>query len=114
MFTVKIKQLRTKAKIGIALKERKKFQLLLITLTFSYKIKNRNNVDNIDNLQSYSKIKIFLKHFVEFSRFKTLEKLIVECSNALQKEFNIQSVFIKIEKPEVAKKYGCKSISVSK
>ena len=114
MFTIKIDKLRAHTKIGASLQERKKKQLLLISLKFSYKIHNNKNVDNINNLISYTDIIKYLKIFIESSRFKTLEKLISECSKKLRQRFKIQKITIEIEKPEVAKKYGSQSISVSK
>ena len=114
MFTVKISKLKVHAKIGVFTTERTKLQLLLVTLKFSYKVNSNKNVDNIANLKSYSEIKHFLKDYIEYSKCKTLEKLIIECSQKLRKQFKIQNVFIEIEKPEVAKKYGCQSISVIK
>ena len=74
---------------------------------------NKKNVDNINNLTSYTEIKKFLKTYIESSRCRTLEKLIIECSQMLRKRFKIQNVSIEIEKSDVAKKYGCQSISVS-
>ena len=114
MFTVKIDKLRIHTKIGVSLQERKKKQLLLISLRFSYKVHKNKNTDNINSLISYTDIIKYLKIFIESSRFKTLEKLISECSQNLRKRFKIQKITIAIEKPEVAKKYGSQSISVSK
>ena len=114
MFTVRINKLRVYTKIGVSIQERKKKQLLLVSIKFSYKINNNKNVDNISNLKSYTDIKKFLKKYIETSRCRTLEKLIIECSQRLRKQFKIQNISIEIEKPEVAKKYDCQSISVSK
>ena len=114
MFTVKISKLKVRAKIGVLATERTKLQLLLVTLKFSYKVNNNNNVDNIANLKSYSEIKHFLKKYIEYSQCKSLEKLIVECSKVLKKKFKIHNIYLEIEKPETAKKYGCQSISVAK
>ena len=114
MFTVRINKLKVRTKIGVSIKERRKKQLLLVTINFSYKVNNKKNVDNINNIISYTNITRFLKTYIETSQCKTLEKLIIECSQKLRKQFKIQNVFIEIEKPEVAKKYGCQSISVSK
>ena len=113
MFTVRINKLKIHTKIGTSPLERKRKQLLLVSIKFSYKVNNKN-VDNISNLTSYSDIKKYLKTYIETSRCKTLEKLIIECSQSLRKRFKIQNVSLEIEKPEVAKKYGCQSISVSK
>ena len=114
MFTLKINKLKVRTKIGVSIQERKKQQLLLVSIKYSYKVNNNKNVDNLDNLTSYTDIKKFLKTYIETSRCRTLEKLIIECSQRLRKQFKIHNVSIEIEKPEVAKKYGSQSISVSK
>ena len=114
MFTVRINRLKIHTKIGVSILERKKKQLLLVSIKFSYKVNSNKNVDNINNLISYTDIKKFLITYIEFSRCRTLEKLIIECSQRLRKRFKIQNVSIEMEKPEVAKKYECQSISVSK
>ena len=114
MFTIRINKLKVRTKIGVSIKERRKKQLLFVSVNFSYKVNNKKNVDNINNIISYTNITRFLKTYIETSRCKTLEKLIIECSQKLRKQFKIQNVFIEIEKPEVAKKYGCQSISVFK
>ena len=114
MFTVRINKLKVRTKIGVSVQERKKQQLLLASIKFSYKVNSSKNVNYINNLTSYTDIKIFLKTYIETSQCRTLEKLIVECSQKLRKRFKIQNISIEIEKPEVAKKYECQSISVSK
>ena len=113
MFTVRINKLKVRTKIGVSIKERRKKQLLLVSLKFSYKVNKNQNIDNINNLISYTDIKKSLKTYIESSRCRTLEKLIIECSQMLRKRFKIQNVSIEIEKSDVAKKYGCQSISVS-
>ena len=114
MFTVKISKLKIRTKIGVFVTERVKPQLLLVTLKFSYKVNSNKNVDNISNLKSYSDIKHFLKEYIKYSKCKTLEKLIIECSKVLKKKFKIKNISLEIEKPETAKKYGCQSVSVTK
>ncbi|HIA60527.1 MAG TPA: dihydroneopterin aldolase [Pelagibacterales bacterium] len=113
MFTVRINKLKVRTKIGVSIQERRKKQLLLVSLKFSYKVNKNQNIDNINNLISYTDIKKSLKTYIESSRCRTLEKLIIECSQMLRKRFKIQNVSIEIEKSDVAKKYGCQSISVS-
>ena len=98
MFIVKINKLKVRAKIGTSLVERKKLQTLIVTLKFSYFPKKGKDLNNINNLQSYADIKKFLKKFIESSKYKTLEKLIVESSQALRKQFKIKEVLIKVEK----------------
>ena len=114
MFTVRINKLRVYTKIGVSIQERKKKQLLLVSIKFSYKVNNIKNADNISNLISYTDIKKFIKRYIESSQWQTLEKLIIECSQRIRRQFKIQNVSLEIEKPEVAKKYGCQSVSVSK
>ena len=114
MFAVKISKLKVYARIGVYAVESRKPQLLLVTLKFSYKVNKNKNVNRIDNLQSYSEVKHFIKKYIESSRYKTLEKLIIESSKALKKKFRIQNISLEVEKPETAKKYGCLSVSVTK
>ena len=114
MFTVNISKLKVRAKIGVLALERTTSQPLLVTLKFSYRVNSNNNADNIANLKSYSEIKHFLKEYIKYSKYKTLEKLIIECSEVLKKKFKIKNISLEIEKPETAKKYGCQSVSVTK
>jgi len=114
MFTVKISKLKIHARIGVYATENTKPQPLLVTLKFSYKVNKNKNVDHIDNLKSYSEVHHFIKKYIESSRYKTLEKLIIESSKALKKKFRIQNISLEVEKPETAKKYGCFSVSVTK
>ena len=80
MFTVKISKLKVHARIGVFDVENRKPQPLLVTLKFSYKVNKDKNLDHIDNLKSYSEVKHFIKKYIESSRYKTLEKLIIESS----------------------------------
>ena len=114
MFEVKISKLKVRAKIGVFAVENTKPQLLFVTLKFSYKVNKNKNVNDINNLKSYSDIIKFLKKYIESSRYKTLEKLIIESSQALKVKFKIQNITLKIEKPKTATKYKCHSISVTK
>ena len=114
MFTVKISKLKVRTNIGVYATENTKPQPLLVTLKFSYKVNKNKNVDSIGNLKSYSEVKHFIKKYIESSRYKTLEKLIIESSKALKKKFRIQNISLEVEKPETAKKYGCLSVSVTK
>ena len=114
MFTVKISKLKVLAKIGVFAVESSTPQTLLITLKFSYKVDKNKNANDINNLKSYSEIINFLKKHIKSSRYKTLEKLIIETSQVLKAQFKIKNITLKIEKPKTAKKYKCHSISVSK
>ena len=85
MFEVEIKNLKTKAKIGISSKERTKFQTLLITCRFKYSIIKKEKIDDIKYLKDYSSIVRFLKEFVQKSQYKSIERLTFECANILEK-----------------------------
>ena len=114
MFKIEIKNLKTKAYIGITDKERQKKQPLTVTLRFQYNLSEISQLDNIKYLKDYSVIIKSLKHFVETSRYKSLEKLVLECSNKMKIKFKLDKVYVSINKVAVAKKYGCESLSVSK
>tara|TARA_Y100001936_G_C15688703_1_gene464832 strand:+ start:31 stop:375 length:345 start_codon:yes stop_codon:yes gene_type:complete len=113
MFKVKIENLKVKAKIGISARERKKAQLLLLTLEFKYNLSEKKNVNDINYLKSYSSIIKFLRNYVKDSNHNTLESLVIDCKNKLKKEFNLKNISFAINKIDVAKKYRCDSISVS-
>ena len=114
MFTVKISKLKVRAKIGVFAAESSIPQSLLVTLKFSYKVDKNKNANDINNLKSYSEIINFLKKHIKSSRYKTLEKLIIETSQVLKAQFKIKNITLKIEKPKTAKKYKCHAISVTK
>ena len=114
MFQVEIKNLKMKAHIGITKTERRKKQPLLVTIRFQYAVTTINQLDNIKYLKDYSTITKFLKLFIETSCFKSLEKLVVECSHVMKKKFKLKNIFVSINKVNVAKRYGCESLSVSK
>ena len=113
MLKVEIKNLKTKAYIGIPDKERIKPQLLIVTLSFKYNIAKNNQLEDIKYLKDYSSITKSLKMFIENSRYKSLERLVVECSKKMKKKFKLKEVYVSINKVAVAKRYGCESLSVS-
>ena len=54
MFEIEIKNLKTKAKIGITQKERQQYQTLLVTLRFKYKIMKTSQLNDLGYLKNYS------------------------------------------------------------
>ena len=113
MFKVEINNLLVNALIGVSIKERKKKQLLKVSLHFKYSISKNKELDDIKNLKDYSNITKFLKNYIENTRFKTLEKLLTETIKTISKKFNLKNVKLTINKTTVAKNYGCDSLSVS-
>ena len=75
MFKIEIKNLATRARIGISDKERKKFQPLLVTLQFSYTVKKNDQLNDIQHLKDYSAIAKYLKFYIEHSKFKNFRKI---------------------------------------
>ena len=51
MFEIEIKNIKTKAIIGISSQERKKYQTLFISVRFKYKINNEKKLDDIKFLK---------------------------------------------------------------
>ena len=113
MFNIEIKNLKVFANLGITAQERKKKQLLKVTLNFTYNIPKGKNLEKISNLKDYSKITKSLKKFINESKYNTLEKLIIASSLMLEKKFKIKKVKVKINKTAVAKRYGSETVSVS-
>ena len=113
MFKVEIKNLKTKAHIGITKKERQMSQPLTVTLSFQYSVAKANQLDDIRFLKDYSTITKSLKIFIENSHYKSLERLVAECSKEMKKKFRLNKVYVSINKVAVAKRYGCESLSVS-
>ena len=113
MFDVEIKNLKVFANIGITSEERKKKQLLKVTLNFSYNVLKDKNLETMANLKDYSSITKTLIKFINESRYKTLEKLIISSAKMLEKKFKIKKVKVKINKTAVAKRYGSETVSVS-
>ena len=64
MFDVEIKNLKIFANIGITPEERKKKQLLKVTLNFSYSVAKGKDLEAMNNLKDYSKITKSLKQFI--------------------------------------------------
>ena len=113
MFDVEIKNLKIFANIGITQEERKKKQLLKVTLNFSYSVAKGKDLEVMNNLKDYSKIAKSLKQFIAETSCETLEKLITSSSHMLAKKFKIKKVKVKINKTAVAKRYGSETVSVS-
>ena len=113
MFRVEINNLSVNAFIGVSLKERKRKQLLKVSLHFKYSVLKNRELDDIKNLKDYSNIIKFLKNHIEQTRFKTLEKLISETVKTIAEKFNLKNVKLTLNKTTVTKNYGCDSLSVS-
>ena len=112
-FFIEIEDLKVDAIIGVFDEERLKPQTILISIKCQLDIDHNQDLDNIENVTSYSDIKKEIVTFVSASQYKTLEKLITELKKQLDNQFPIKIEKLEINKIEIAKKYNAKKVSVS-
>ena len=112
-FFIEIEDLKVDTIIGVFDEERLKPQTILISIKCQLDLDHNQDLDNIDNVTSYSDIKKEIVTFVSASQYKTLEKLITELKKQLDNQFPIKIEKLEINKIEIAKKYNAKKVSVS-
>ena len=112
-FFIEIEDLKVDTIIGVFDEERLKPQTILISIKWQLDIYHNQDLDNIENVTSYSDIKKEIVTFVSASQYKTLEKLITELKKQLDNQFPIKIEKLEINKIEIAKKYNAKKVSVS-
>ena len=112
-FFIEIEDLKVDTIIGVFDEERLKPQTILISIKCQLDLDHNQDLDNIENVTSYSDIKKEIVTFVSASQYKTLEKLITELKKQLDNQFPIKIEKFEINKIEIAKKYNAKKVSVS-
>ena len=112
-FFIEIEDLKVDTIIGVFDEERLKPQTILISIKCQLDIDHNQDLDNIENVTSYSDIKKEIVTFVSASQYKTLEKLITELKKQLDNQFPIKIEKLEINKIEIPKKYNAKKVSVS-
>jgi dihydroneopterin aldolase len=112
-FFIEIEDLKVDTIIGVFDEERLKPQTILISIKCQLDLDHNQDLDNIENVTSYSDIKKEIVTFVSASQYKTLEKLITELKKQLESQFPIKIEKLEINKIEIAKKYNAKKVSVS-
>ena len=112
-FLIEIEDLKVDTIIGVFDEERLKPQTILISIKCQLDLDHNQDLDNIENVTSYSDIKKEIVTFVSASQYKTLEKLITELKKQLDNQFPIKIEKLEINKIEIAKKYNAKKVSVS-
>ena len=112
-FFIEIEDLKVDTIIGVFDEERLKQQTILISIKCQLDLDHNQDLDNIENVTSYSDIKKEIVTFVSASQYKTLEKLITELKKQLDNQFPIKIEKLEINKIEIAKKYNAKKVSVS-
>ena len=113
IFFIEIEDLKVDTIIGVFDEERLKPQTILISIKCQLDLDHNQDLDNIENVTSYSDIKKEIVTFVSASQYKTLEKLITELKKQLDNQFPIKIEKLEINKIEIAKKYNAKKVSVS-
>ena len=112
-FFIEIEDLKVDTIIGVFDEERLKPQTILISIKCQLDLDHNQDLDNIENVTSYSDIKKEIVTFVSATQYKTLEKLITELKKQLDNQFPIKIEKLEINKIEIAKKYNAKKVSVS-
>ena len=112
-FFIEIEDLKVDTIIGVFDEERLKPQTILISIKCQLDLDHNQDLDDIENVTSYSDIKKEIVTFVSASQYKTLEKLITELKKQLDNQFPIKIEKLEINKIEIAKKYNAKIVSVS-
>ena len=112
-FFIEIEDLKVDTIIGVFDEERLKPQTILISIKCQLDLDHNQDLDNIENVTSYSDIKKEIVTFVSASQYKTLEKLITELKKQLDNQFPIKIEKLEINIIEIAKKYNAKKVSVS-
>ena len=112
-FFIEIEDLKVDTIIGVFDEERLKPQTILISIKCQLDLDHNQDLDNIENVTSYSDIKQEIVTFVSASHYKTLEQLITELKKQLDNQFPIKIEKLEINKIEIAKKYTAKKVSVS-
>ena len=112
-FFIEIEDLKVDTIIGVFDEERLKPQTILISIKCQLDLDHNQDLDNIENVTSYSDIKKEIVTFISASQYKTLEKLITELKKQLDNQFPIKVEKLEINKIEIAKKYNAKKVSVS-
>ena len=112
-FFIEIEDLKVDTIIGVFDEERLKPQTILISIKCQLDLDHNQDLDNIENVTSYSDIKKEIVTFVSASQYKTLEKLITELKKQLDNQFPIKIEKLEINKIEIAKKYNAKKVSLS-
>ena len=112
-FFIEIEDLKVDTIIGVFDEERLKPQTILISIKCQLDLDHHQDLDNLENVTSYSDNKKEIVTFVSASQYKTLEKLITELKKQLDNQFPIKIEKLEINKIEIAKKYNAKKVSVS-
>lgn len=110
MATIRIKDLKLKAIIGIFAWERKVKQDIIINISLDFDSSLAAKTDHINDTVDYKALKMKIMALVDGSRYYLLEKLVEEILNLLMEDPKILNATVKIDKPKALR--FAKSVSV--
>ncbi|WP_221800858.1 dihydroneopterin aldolase [Oceanobacter mangrovi] len=101
MDKVFINGLKVDAVIGVFEWEKQVHQPLLFDLEMAWDIRQAAATDDLAFALNYAAVTEFVENFVQQQQFELLESLIERLASALQQEFAIRWLAIRVEKPAV-------------
>lgn len=85
--------------LGIHPHEQRKKQLIRVCIEVTADISEAANKDDVEKTIDYSALSSDVIHFIEDSNYGTIEALIDALANEILKKYNVESVWLRIEKP---------------
>jgi FolB domain-containing protein len=113
MAIINIVDLRLRTIIGAHVWERKIKQELIINITLEYDSSKASRSDKLADALDYEQITKIVIKTVELSRCQLIEKLSQTILDKLKIFKNIQSLVLKIDKPQAIPEARCVSYTVS-
>lgn len=114
MDKVFINNLQTYGILGIHPHEQRSPQRIQISVIVDTDIKKAAEGDDIRDTVNYSTITQRIVHFVEQSRFLTIEALIEALADQLLEDPKINSVWLRIEKPNAVPRAESVGVEISR
>ncbi len=85
--------------LGIHPHEQRKKQLIRVSVEVAVDISKAAKNDDVEKTIDYSTLSEDIIHFIEQSNFGTIEALIDALAETIIEKYNIESVWLRIEKP---------------
>jgi dihydroneopterin aldolase len=85
--------------LGIHPHEQRKKQLIRVSVEVEADISEASKNDDVEKTIDYSALSEVIIQFIDESNYGTIEALIEALAKRILKDFNIESVWLRIEKP---------------
>ncbi|MCB1215148.1 MAG: dihydroneopterin aldolase [Deltaproteobacteria bacterium] len=108
---LKLKNLKTKALIGIHPWERKAPQEIILNISLDFAGEAASHSDQLKDTLDYDALSQKVIRLVEASEFFLVEKLAQEILQLILKEDLVQNAQVEVDKPEALK--TCESVSIT-